>query len=197
LTSAPTRDYLRDGSIIFFREASMRARCNQVRSLHRGRVFELRRENITLANGHTTDIDVIRHPGAAAILPVDAAGRIYLLRQFRYAVGQDIWEIPAGTLEKGESPQECARRELIEETGVAASRWDRLGTITPLPGYSDEVIHLFLARDLTPAQAPRDPDEMIAVSTLALDQAVAMIHAGEIRDAKTIAGICLAHPLLR
>jgi len=177
-------------------EESMRARCNHIRSIHQGRVFELRRENVTLANGRPTNIDVIRHPGAAAILPVDAAEQAFLLRQFRYPFGEDIWEIPAGTIERGESPLDCARRELIEEAGVTASRWDRLGTITPLPGYSDEVIHLFLARNLTPAHAERDPDEMIAVNTVQFSKALDMVHAGEIRDAKTIAGLFLASPLL-
>lgn len=175
----------------------MRVHCKHSRSIHRGRVFELRQDNVSLANGVIIDIDVIRHPGAAAILPVDGAGRVYLLRQFRYPLGEEIWEIPAGTLEPGESPLECARRELAEEAGLAAADWDPLGSITPLPGYSDEVLHLFLARRLTPAHADRDPDEMIAVQVVDFERALNMAHKGEIRDAKTIAGLFLAAPFLR
>jgi ADP-ribose pyrophosphatase len=113
------------------------------------------RENVTLDNGVSTDLDYIEHPGAAAIVPLIAPGEVLLIHQYRHALKQYIWEIPAGTLEPGEPAMDCARRELIEETGYAAGVWQRFGEITPVPGYSDERIHLFLASELTPPARSR------------------------------------------
>ena len=115
-----------------------------------------------------------------------------LIRQYRYALDTDIWEIPAGTCLPEESPLACARRELEEETGVTAGVWTALGEITPLPGYSDEVIHLFAARRLEPARQKLDADELLEVREVGVDAALAMIDAGTIRDAKTITGLLLA-----
>jgi ADP-ribose pyrophosphatase len=173
-------------------KSAMRARRNHARKVHSGRVFELHVDNVTLENGVTVDMDVIRHPGAAAIVPLTARGGVLLIRQFRYAIGADIWEIPAGTLNPGESPLICARRELEEEVGILAAKWSALGTITPLPGYSDEVIHLFVAREHTPGCQQLDADEMLEVREVPFEEALAMISAGAIRDAKTIAAILLA-----
>jgi ADP-ribose pyrophosphatase len=160
--------------------------------IHQGRVFTLYRDYIELPNGVRTTLEVIRHPGAAAIVPFTAPGRVLLIRQYRYAVDEAIWEIPAGTLESGESPLECARRELAEETGFAAGRWLPLGSVTPLPAYSDETIHLFRAEDLVPEEAQADADEILTPHEFAYEETLAMIAAGTIRDAKTIAALTLA-----
>ena len=167
----------------------MRAQRNHTRTVHRGRVFELAVDNVTLENGVTVDLEVIRHPGAAAIVALTDQGGVILIRQFRYAVGGDIWEIPAGTMNPGEAPLVCARRELEEETGVTAHDWTALGAITPLPGYSDEVAHLFVARRLSPGGQQLDDDELLEVREVALETALEMIAKHEIRDAKTIVGL--------
>ena len=124
--------------------------------LHQGRVFALIREKITLPNGTTVDLDIIRHPGAAAMVPLSEDGSLVMIRQYRHAIGEYIWEIPAGTLNPDESPLECAKRELIEETGYSATEWEELGAIIPVPGYSDEKIHIFLAQGLRPARQDLD-----------------------------------------
>jgi ADP-ribose pyrophosphatase len=164
-------------------------------SIHRGKVFELIRENITLENGTTTDVEFIEHPGAAAIIPFVDETRIVLLKQYRHALKKYIWEIPAGTLDPQEDIISCAKRELIEETGFSAGQWQKLGEITPLPGYSDERIHIFLARELQPAKRNLDPDEIIQTQEVSLYQALAMIGDGKIQDAKSIAGLFMASQL--
>ncbi len=170
----------------------MSARVNGRRRLYEGRVFRMVRENVTLDNGTTADLDFIEHPGAAAIVPLQESGDVVLVRQYRHALKEYIWEIPAGTLVPGESGLECARRELIEETGYTAAAWQTLGEITPVPGYSDERIFLFLASELSPAAQALDPEEVLAVHRLTLPKALDMISAGEIRDAKSICGLLLA-----
>ncbi len=155
-------------------------------------MFDFFTENITLPNGVTMDMEIIRHPGAAAIVPVMDDHTVLLLKQYRHAVGGFIWEIPAGTLEPGEDARRCAERELTEETGYTARHFERLAQITPLPAYSDERIHLFLATGLTKATQNLDADELLTVHHLDLSQAIQMIAKGEIQDAKTIAGLQLA-----
>jgi ADP-ribose pyrophosphatase len=163
--------------------------------IHQGRVFKLFRDNVTLENGFTVDLDIVRHPGASAIVPLTDQHDIILIRQYRYAAGDFIWEIPAGTLEPEESPLFCARRELIEETGFSASAWEKLGEIIPVPGYSDERIHLFLAEDLVPSRQHLDRDEILEVHTVSFNDALSMIRSGKIVDGKTITGILLAKDL--
>ena len=169
-----------------------KAKVNAVHPIHAGRVFELRKENITLPNGITLDIDIIRHPGASAIVPISNVGGVILIRQYRHAVGGFIWEIPAGTLNRGETPLACARRELVEETGFSAEVFHKLGEIVPVPGYSDERIHIFLAKGLGPARQHLDRDELLEVHEVPFDEAIHMIRRGEIVDGKTIAGLLLA-----
>ena len=170
----------------------MYANVNTSETLYQGKVFRLSRENVTLKNGVTVDFDIIRHPGASAIVPVSQGNKLILIKQYRHATGKFIWEIPAGTLEPDESPLECATRELAEETGYQADKWEKLGLITPLPGYSDETIHLFLAQDLVPARQNLDKDEMLDVHEVGLTEAVEMVHKGAILDSKTIAGLFMA-----
>jgi ADP-ribose pyrophosphatase len=169
-----------------------KAECNYSTLIRKGRVFDFFTENVTLPNGVTLDMEVIRHPGAAAIVPVMDDHTVLLLKQYRHAVGGFIWEIPAGTLDPGEDARRCAERELIEETGYAARNFEKLAEITPLPAYSDERIHLFLATGLSEASQNLDADELLFVHRIALRLAVKMIAKGEIQDAKTITGLQLA-----
>jgi len=170
----------------------MPASVNRRSVMHRGRVFQLVRENVTLDNGTTTDLDFIEHPGAAAIVALTGENDVVLVRQYRHALGQYIWEIPAGTLDPGEPVLDCARRELAEETGYAAAEWRKLGEITPVPGYSDERIHLFLATGLSAAAQRLDADEVLEAHGRPLAEAAAMIARGEIQDAKSICALLLA-----
>lgn len=170
----------------------MPVKINSSTTIYRGRVFELVRENVTLENGTTTDVEFIEHPGAAAIVPFLSDNRILMLKQYRHALKQVIWEIPAGTIDPREEVLSCAKRELVEETGYSAGQWHRLGEITPVPGYSNERIHIFLARELQPAAQNLDADEVIQVQEVEFQTALGMIGSGEIQDAKSIAGLLIA-----
>ena len=165
--------------------------------IHKGRVFNLIQETVTLPNGINASLEIIRHPGAAAIVPLTKSHSVIMLQQYRHAVGGVIWEIPAGTLNSGESSLTCARRELTEETGYQASVWQKLGEITPLPGYSDETIQIFLAADLTLRSQNLDQDEVLEVREIEFAAALNMICSGEIRDAKTICGLFMADTWLK
>lgn len=169
----------------------MTATVNRRKTVHQGRVFTVTVENITLPNGNSTDLTLVRHPGAAAIVALTEEEQVLMLKQYRHAVGGFIWEIPAGTLDKGEDPLTCARRELEEETGRSAHHFEWLTTLTPVPGYSDEKIDIYLAGELSPALQKLDHDEVLEVHALPLEKVVDMIATGEIGDAKTIAGIML------
>ena len=170
----------------------MTARVNDKELLYAGRVFKLMRENITLENGVSTSLDIIRHPGASAMVPIYDTNTVLLIKQYRHAVGGFIWEVPAGTLNDSEAPLECAKRELVEETGFNAETWEKLGEITPVPGYSDERIHVFLASDLRPARQNLDSDEVLSVHKIKLNDVVDMVNKGEIQDSKTISSLFMA-----
>ena len=170
----------------------MAATITSRKTIHKGRVYELVSENITLENGVTTDTEFIHHPGATAIVPVVDDTHILLINQYRHALRKFIWEIPAGTLTPRETAISCARRELTEETGYAAQQWEQLAEITPVPGYSDERIYIYLATDLKPAKQNLDSDEILNVHTLRFEAALNMIRNGEIQDSKTITGLFLA-----
>ena len=159
------------------------------RQIYKGRIVDLRLEEITLPNQVTMTIEMIRHPGAAAVVPLDDEGQVTLIHQFRHAAGGFIWEIPAGKLDGGEEPIACAARELQEEVGLAAGELIHLGSILTAPGFCDERIHLFLARALMPAEQCLEQDEVLSVSRVPLRRALEMIRSGEIEDAKTIAGL--------
>ena len=168
------------------------AKLNETKTIHKGKVFTLALDNITLPNGVTTGIDIIRHPGASAMVPMLNKNTVLLIKQYRYAAGDFIWEIPAGTLNPGESPLECAKRELVEETGYSADKLEKLTEIVPVPGYSDERIHLYLATGLVKAVQNLDKDEILNVHEINMDDALKMIAKGEIIDSKTISGLYLA-----
>jgi ADP-ribose pyrophosphatase len=164
---------------------------NFLQTVYHGKLFRLLRENVTLTNGATVDMEIVRHPGAAGIVPLLRTDSLVLLKQYRHSVNSFIWEIPAGTLDPHETPLACARRELIEETGFSAHKWEKIGELTPLPGYSDERIHLFLASDLSPAEQNLDKDELVDVHEMPLEKALRMIEQGVIQDGKTISALHL------
>ncbi len=159
------------------------------RLLHRGRNFDFLVDEVELPNGHVTQRDVVRHPGAVAIVPILDDGRVALIRQFRYATGKTLLEIPAGTLEQGEPHLECAARELREETGYEAKELEPRLRCFMVPGYSDEVIHFFVARNLSVVGDDPEIDEEITLELYSLEEVRRMIEENVIEDAKTIVGI--------
>lgn len=165
-------------------------------TLHSRRVFEgkvvsLRVDTVRIANGREATREVVEHPGAVAMVPFLPDGRVILVRQFRQATGRVLLEIPAGTLHPGEEPEECARRELREEIGYEPGRLERMFSSYLAPGYSSEMLHVFLAGELKPAEGSTDEDETVEAEVLPLQKAVDMIRTGEIKDAKTICGLLL------
>ncbi len=160
--------------------------------LVKGRIFNMEREVISLPNGTDVALEIIRHPGAAAIVPFLDRDTILLLYQYRHAFSGFIWEVPAGTLNKMEPPEECARRELEEETGYRAEEIIAMGEIYPVPAYSDERIVLFLARGLKKTTQSLDSDEILTVRKVGFMEALDMVKKGEIKDSKTICSLHLA-----
>ncbi len=160
-------------------------------SLYKGKIFDVVLEKVTLPNGAVKDREIVRHPGASAMVPLLDDGRVVLIKQYRHAVGEFVWEIPAGTLEPDEAPMECARRELVEETGYEATNFEKLTEILPAPGYTDEHIHIFLATGLQAVDQRLEDDEVLELQPTVLETALAMVAQGDIRDAKTIAGLFL------
>ena len=169
----------------------MSVKVHEITSLYNGKIFNVALEKVTLPNGVTKDREVVRHPGAAAMVPLLDDGNVVLVKQYRHAVNNYLWEIPAGTLEPDEEPMACAERELVEETGYEATNFDKLTEILPAPGYTDEHIHIFLATGLTLAEQRLEDDEVLTVRPTPFDKAIEMIKAGEIQDAKTIVGLLL------
>ncbi|MCB9741762.1 MAG: NUDIX hydrolase [Alphaproteobacteria bacterium] len=157
--------------------------------IFKGRIIDLGVETVELPNGLSVELEIIRHPGAVAIVPVHADGTVTLIHQHRHGADGLIYEVPAGLLEEGEVPDLAARRELKEETGLKTKRLVRLGTIHTTPGFTDERIWIFLATELTQGPAAPEPDEVIEVVRMPLEQAIEMVDAGEITDAKTICAL--------
>jgi ADP-ribose pyrophosphatase len=164
--------------------------------IFQGRVIDVGTEEVTLPSGVTVTLDVIKHPGAALVVPLDGDS-VTLIKQWRHCAGGWLWELPAGTLDAGETPEACAAREIVEEAGVRAGRLEHAGAIFTAPGFCDEKIHIFIALDLEPDAARRDEDEVIAeVRVVPYDECLAMVARGEIQDAKTIAGLLHARRFL-
>ena len=155
-----------------------------------GHVIRVRVDEVERADGRRTTRDVVEHPGAVAIVAWDGA-RVAMVRQWRHATGRSLLELPAGTLEPDELPEATARRELAEETGLAATTWEHGPRFYTAPGFCDELMHLYLATGIGPAdgEAPHDEDEELELEWLELSDALAAIDDGRIRDAKTIAGV--------
>ncbi len=160
-----------------------------VKNIYSGRVVNLNLETVTLPNGSTVDLEIIHHPGAAAIVPMKDDGTVLLIRQYRHAVGGYIYEIPAGKLDRGEDPRDCAARELEEEIGLRATSLERVITFFTTPGFTDEVIHIYKATGLKPGRQNLESDEVLEVTEMPLETAIARINDGTIRDGKTIIGL--------
>jgi ADP-ribose pyrophosphatase len=162
--------------------------------LYTGRIVNLDRDTVRFPDGSTGQLEMLRHPGASAVVPLvdpitDADPRVILIRQFRHAAEDFIWEIPAGRLDPGETPERCAERELEEEAGMRAGRLERLTTIYTTPGFTDERIHLFVAGDLTPGEQGRESDEFMEVETRRWSAVMQMVRRGEIVDGKTLVSL--------
>ncbi len=157
--------------------------------VYRGRVFILRKDEVRLPDGNTTYLDILQHNGGIAMIPMDAEGNIWFVRQYRQAAGRVLLEIPAGTLEVSETPEENVHRELQEEIGMDARRVDLVGACFLAPGYSTEYMRFFLARDLFPASLPGDEDEFLERVEIPIEEALGMISQGAFQDAKTILGL--------
>lgn len=165
-------------------------------TVYQGRAFKVRRDEVRLPGARLTHLDIVDHPGAVTLIPVDDRGRILFVRQYRYAVQEELLELPAGTLEPGETPEACALREVREETGMSAEQLIKLGEFFLAPGYSSEHMHIYLLSGLKPAPLEGDVDEFISVEPLGIDQAYDFAQRGVIRDAKSISALFLAQPYL-
>jgi ADP-ribose pyrophosphatase len=164
------------------------------RLLYEGRAIALWHEEVELPNGAVAALDIVRHPGASCVVPIEDDGRVLLIRQYRHAAGGTIWEVPAGKLE-GDTPEECAAKELEEEAGRRAGRLERLGEIWTTPGFTDERIHLFAAFDLVEVPHAREEHEVIEVVPMSLEAALELVWKGELTDAKS--ALALIHAARR
>jgi ADP-ribose pyrophosphatase len=167
------------------------------RRVYTGKIISLDVDTVRFPDGSVGELEMVRHPGASAVVPFlsDPAGddpQVLLIRQYRYAAGGYLYEIPAGRLNPGENPRECALRELKEETGCSAERVDELFTMYTTPGFTDEKIHLFLATGLTSGETKHEADEFLELQPMPLSRALQMIQAGEIQDSKTALGLLFA-----
>lgn len=160
--------------------------------IYKGRVFAVRRERVRYPDGRLVSLDILHHSGAVTIVPVDAQGEIWFVRQYRHPAGGMLLELPAGTLETGETPEACAQREVREEIGMAAGALERIGAFYLAPGYSTEYMLVYLATQLRHEPLQRDPDEYLRVEKFPLGQVYEMAIDGRIHDAKSVAALFLA-----
>ena len=163
-----------------------KAEVHRIQKHYEGHVFSLVSEDVTLPNGSRAEMAVVRHPGSTAVVPLLDDNTVVMELQYRHAVGEYLLEIPAGTMEPGELPLDCAKRELEEETGFRATRMVELGPVHLLPAYSDEITHVYIARGLIPARQRLDKDEILEVVHYPFEQTLRMIAGGRITDALTI-----------
>lgn len=169
------------------------------RDVHIGRVVGLRIDEVVMPGGHTASREVVEHLGAVAVCAIDAEGAVTLVHQYRHPLGDRLWELPAGLLDAdGEEPVQTAQRELVEEAGLTARRWDSLVDVAASPGFTDEVVRVFLARDLAPVDRQRHGDEEadLVIRTVPLAEAVRMVFSGEIVNGATVSGVLAAHTAL-
>ncbi len=163
--------------------------------LYRGRIINVRQDRVQVSGNQVAFREIVEHPGAVAILALDEEENLLLVKQHRQPAGEILLEIPAGKLDPGEDPMDCAKREFAEETGLGGSTWQELFVFYPTPGFCDEVIYLYKVEGLNKAQAPvTDPEEKISVVKVPLTEAGDMIKSGEIKDGKTI--IAIQHALI-
>ncbi len=161
--------------------------------VYAGKFLKLNVDTVALPNGRTTTLEILRHPGASAVVPLKEDGTVILIRQLRHATGGFIYEIPAGKLDPAEDPKACAARELEEEVGYRAGHVELLTSIWTAPGFTDEVIHIYLGTSLQEGQQRLDHDEVLEIVEWPLEKAIQKIQDGTIRDAKTIIGLQMAY----
>lgn len=166
-------------------------------TLLQGRTFKIRRDLLQTPDGRETKYEIVEHGGSVVIIPIDQAGNILFVRQYRHAAGMDMLELPAGTREKDEPFEECAAREIREETGMQAGTLKQLGSFYLAPGYSTEYMGVFLATDLKHNPLQADDDEFLAVEKIPVQQAFQMAERGELPDAKTLAALLMAKNYLK
>jgi ADP-ribose pyrophosphatase len=167
------------------------------KKVYEGHIFDVENVGTRLPDGREYEYNLVVHAAAVTLVPVDARGNIWFVRQWRIGAGQNLLELPAGVLDDGEDPQTAAGRELREEIGMAAGRIRGLGDFYMVPGYSTEHMYIFLAQDLTDSPLDQDEDEFIEVEKIPVEQVLAMLQRGEFKDGKTIASLCLAMPYLK
>lgn len=163
----------------------------------KGKILNLRVDEVELPNGRVVEREVVEHKGAVGIVPVTNKNEVILLRQYRYSINEVIWEIPAGLLDKGESPLSCAIRELKEETGYTAKTFIKMAEFYLTPGNSNEYFHLYLAKDLTAGDTEFEEDEFLELKHVSLEDALGLVESNKIKDAKTMVGLCLAEKILK
>ena len=163
------------------------------KQIYKGKIIDLSVETVTLPNGATADLEVITHPGAAAVVPMKDDRTVVMVRQYRHAVRSFIYEIPAGKLHPGEDPGDCAAREVEEETGYKVGRLEPILSFLTTPGFTNEIIHIFVGSDLSPGTQSLGADEVLEIVEMPLAQAMDRINDGVITDAKTIIGLQATH----
>lgn len=168
----------------------------EIRRIYAGRIFTVQIETVALPTGRELQAEIVRHPGSVVIVPITDSGDIILVRQYRHAIGRAVWELPAGSLKRGEEIVSAARRECHEEIGLVAERLEPLGSFFPTPGYCDEEMHVYAASGLRPPRADdeaahADEDEDIEARPFSRDEIRRMVAAREIVDLKTVAGVAL------
>lgn len=178
------------------KSADLTETCISSETLVEGKLLLAKRDRVRLPNGNETEREYIVHPGAVLVIPVLADGRLVMERQFRYPLRQTFIELPAGKIDPGEDPLDTGKRELLEETGYTARQWQFLTTLHPCIGYSNEVIHIYLAQDLTLGQHKRDEDEHLEIFSMSLPEAMEAMRCGEIGDGKTMIALFWAEKYL-
>ena len=162
----------------------------------KGVIVDVTSDMVKLTDGHITLREVVHHPGGVCVAAVDDDGTVTIVSQYRYPIGRMLWELPAGKLEPGEDPAPAAARELEEETGITADRWQSLGSMYTSPGISTETLYIYLATGLHRGEPHPDPGEFLEIRSVPLAELVTMVENGEIRDAKTVIGVLRAEKIL-